>query len=245
VTAQLTMVCEAPADFETAAGLADRIVCDCVDWISSNVIDFYRQWRGWQEDAHYILWREVPVLARRLHVQPRGHFAGRPGDLDAFAARRALTLLLIAEARPSAAFLIRDSDGLLDRQLGLEQARATIGDERLRVVIGVAHTKRECWVLAGFVPRDDAERTRLAALRSELGFEPTTNSERLTAKHEQDKKSAKRVLRLLVDNDRNRERECMMQTELSILRENGSGCGLTSFLSEVQSKLVPIFGVKN
>jgi hypothetical protein len=123
----------------------------------------------------------------------------------------------------------------------LEQARTSIGGGLPQVIIGVAHTKLECWILAGFVPQDTAETARLVELRSELGFEPTGNSERLTAKHDQDKRSAKRVLRLLSEDDRSRERECMMQTELSILRQNGIECGLAAYLDEVEAKLVPLF----
>jgi len=82
------------------------------------------------------------------------------------------------------------------------------------VVLAIPHTKRECWVLAGFEPRDEPERHRLVEARRDLGFDPTTRADRLTAQKEQAKTSAKRVLGYLTNSDAARERACWAETDL-------------------------------
>jgi len=136
--------------------------------------------------------------------------------------------------------LLRDSDGNLDRRDGLRQAREA-EPWRFKVIIGFAHTKRECWHLAGFEPKDDVERERLEKERQYLGFDPRTKSHELTAKHdhETDKRSAKRVLRALTATNLERELECL--AVLSALRRNGQENGLRAFLDELETVLVPMF----
>jgi hypothetical protein len=98
--------------------------------------------------------------------------------------------------KPEAILLIRDDDRDTERRRGFEQART---DARLDipVVIGFASTKRECWVLAGFDPRDEDETRSLDELRRELGFDPRTQAENLTAHRDHHELSAKPVLAAL------------------------------------------------
>ena len=89
-----------------------------------------------------------------------------------------------------AVLLIRDDDRQVDRRRGLEQVRHA-SPLAERIVIGLAHTKRECWVLAGFEARDDQERELLAEIRRELGFDPCIQAEQLTAIHDHDKRAVR------------------------------------------------------
>jgi hypothetical protein len=102
------------------------------------------------------LWRDVPELARQARFPPHGHYGGQPGANEAALAWKALGLLNQPVNKPEAIQLIRDDDRDTGRRRGFGQART---DARLDipVVIGFASTKRECWVLAGFDPRDEAE----------------------------------------------------------------------------------------
>lgn len=141
--------------------------------------------------------------------------------------------------------LVRDDDRETERGPGLEQARQQWQQSKMpeRIVIGLAHCKRESWVLAGFDPVDASEEDRLREVRKDLGFDPRTMAHELTAKHDDDKRSAKRIVTILLGNDPKREREsqCVEQTDLQILRDRSERTGLRDYLEEVQARLVPIF----
>ena len=66
--------------------------------------------------------------------------------------------------------------------------------------------------------RRSRKRALLAEIRQELGFDPRERAEQLTAIHDHDKRSAKRVLRHLVQGDPDREAACWKETSLQLLR---------------------------
>lgn len=235
------MVCEAQADFHTAATLADRVLCERIEWIEVAVIDSYRRYRGASDAAPYLIWAHVKSAAQSLGRRVHGHFDGRPGDLDALAARKAIQVALTQFADAKAIFLIRDSDKLTARTAGLNQAREEMHAATPAIVIGVAHCKREAWHLAGFEARQAAEQQLLDDLRQELGFHPCERSHELAAKHDHDKQSAKRVLSLLVGADRDREMECTAATSLALLKDRGRENGLGDYLTEIEVRITPLF----
>ncbi|HYG61181.1 MAG TPA: hypothetical protein VEL74_01255 [Thermoanaerobaculia bacterium] len=124
--------------------------------------------------------------------------------------------------------------------MGLEQAR----QERpwpFRVILGVAHPKREAWVIAGFEPRNTREEARLEEVRRELAFDPRVQSETLSAKAPGVPKNAKRVLDALVGGDSDREAACWTECGLDVLAERGRLSGLAGYLDEIRRELVPLF----
>jgi hypothetical protein len=189
------VVCEARADFLTSSELADRVLCDSIDWVEPEMLEHHRSYKGHASEGPFLTWMRVKTLARDLGIRPRGFIGGEPADLDAAQARRSLIFIESKWPGMDAVLLIRDDDRRVDRRRGLEQARA-VSPLHDRIVIGLAHTKRECWVLAGFEPCNDQERALLAEIRQELGFDPREQAEQLTAIHDHDKRSAKRVLRV-------------------------------------------------
>jgi len=240
----LAVVCEADADRRTATGLADRMLCREVDWIEPEILDGHRRWQGLEEEgSSHLEWRQVKEHARSRGLKAHGHFTGEPGEPDAYAARRAL--LLLNARPPDAVVLVRDTDGQEERRRGLEQARA--GQPRtgqpwpFPVLLAVAHPKREAWVLAGFEPRSEAENTSLAQCRQEFGFDPRLRSEELFAKTPGAPRDAKRVVRLLVGETYDREQSCWADCPLEDLTERGRLNGLTDYLEEVRTRLVPLF----
>lgn len=240
------VVCEAAADFRTATGLAERVISEHVDWIDGEILTTCPLWCGLDRASPYLLWKDVKDLAREAGIRSHGHFGSHPAEPaepDAHAAQRALRLLKWKNAgRPlDGVLLIRDDDGDPRRRAGLEQARKEEHDLQDRVVIGLAHCKRECWVLAGYDPADAHEEALLAEVRAELGFDPRKGSHQLTAKHDRDKRSAKGVLDALTRGDLEREARCWERAPMDILRVRGSETGLADFLEQVQSRLVPIF----
>lgn len=235
----LGFVGEAQADFLTGSRLADRVLCAGVDWIEDEVLDDYRTWVGVEEGQHTLLWRAVKGIARQRGVKAHGHFGGEAGLPAARTARLALLLFAGLKASPEAVLLVRDTDGDTRRMQGLAQAR----DDRpwpFQVVIGAAHTKRECWVLAGFDPQDADEEARLTAEQTDLGFDPREHAEELTAKHDGDKRSAKRVVDVLTSSDATREAACL-EADLEALKSRGGGTGLSAYLGEVEERVLPLF----
>ena len=242
------VVCEAAADFRTATGLAERIIREHVDWVNDHLLATCPLWLGADQTRPYLLWTEVPKLASDAGIPPiHGHFDGRPAEPDARTALRALRLLKLRNAgRPlDGVLLIRDDDRDTRRRTGLEQGRVAEPDLRDRVVIGLAHCKRECWVLAGFDPSGSEEERLLKAVRDEFGFDPRTRAHDLTAKHDTDKRSAKRVLGVLTQGNTDREAACWKEAPLATLRERGRESGLVEFMDEVISRLIPLFASRH
>lgn len=242
----LVVVCEADADRRTACGLADRVLCQEVPWIEPASLADHRSWRGLEAGTTYLKWSQAGNLFRKSGLKAHGHFDGRPGAPDALAARRVLLLLRKAELIPDAVVLVRDSDGDARRQSGLEQARAEWAssvppEESFPIVIGLAHPKREAWVLAGFEPQDKEEGERLLALRRELGFDPRLRAHQLLASETGALHDAKRVLAVLIGSRAEREEICWTECRLELLEERGDESGLTAYAREVRERLVPLF----
>ncbi len=245
----LVVVCEARADFITASNLADRVFCESIDWMEAKILEYSRHYEGLTNDQPYLKWTDAKALSKDAGIRPRGFIAvegepPKPPDLDARQAQRAIRLIESRWPEVGGILLIRDDDRKTERRAGLEQAR---GESSLsaRIVIGLAHTKRECWVLAGFEPGDEKETDLLAKARQKLGFDPRLHAERLTAIHDHDTRSAKGVLKELSSDDHGREAQCWQVTLLALLKERGTGTGLSDYLREVEERLVPILCGRN
>ncbi len=234
------VVCEASADRDLSTGLADRVLLEEVEWIEPVSLDLHRHWRGLNDSESHLEWHWVPGLARQQNLRAHGHFRGEPGALDAAIARKALLLLARSERPPDAVVMVRDTDGEEDRRRGLEQAR-TVAPWPFQIVLGLPHTKRECWILAGFDPSSENEEATLTELRSELGFDPRFQAQSLIAAEPQTLKNAKRVLQRLLAGSRDREEVCWRDCDLALLAERGRSTGLADYLEEIRTRLVPIF----
>jgi hypothetical protein len=239
VVCLFVVVCEAAPDFETATQLADRVVCGDVKWLEPEILDSLRQWRNEIKGGARLYWRSIRNFADDANIHIHGHFQGIPGEPDAASARFAIRVALHHYPSAAAILLIRDTDNQPSRVHGLNQARQAHGDQP-PIVIGAAKTKRECWHLAGFEPLDEDETALLMAERKGLGHCPCEQSHELTASHETDPRSAKRVLRVLTNGEYDRQRTCISETSLDKLKQRGSGNGLAEFLNEVSNKLSPL-----
>lgn len=236
----IVVVCEASADFQLASTLADRVLCERVEWIEADLLPHLRAYRGLSESEAFLRWDRADDEARARNIRVHGGFPDGPAELEAKMVRRAIRLVRFVVGDDTLMVLIRDDDDQRPRRLGFEQARSHAKRPEL-IVVGIAHTKRECWVLAGFDPTNESEQERLEAERQTLGFDPRDHADRLTAKHDEDKLSAKRVLAMLTNSDRNRETACWNEASLNILRQRGEKTGLDDYLSEVAERLVPHF----
>lgn len=242
---KICIVFEANADAELGCRLADRILVDCIDWLREEpaLLQYQREWFT-EFEGRQFRWDSIDDIGREMNIRVRGYEDGEKNHPDFKAAVRALQVIRNLFDDVAAVVLIRDADDQSDREDGLKQARDRYKDkpEFSKVVIGCAKTKRECWVLSGFVPCNDSEIKRLAEERQCLGFNPVEKSHELTAKHSEtsDKRSAKRVLTKLTKSDFQREEECWTKTPLDKLRANGETNGLSAYLKEVEDILVPL-----
>lgn len=251
--ARLLVCCEAPADFKTVAGLVERVIREKgPDWLRDlleapvagpeHVLD----WRGDPEGRSFFDIHKVADYARQLGIRPaRGHFNGAPGAAGALMARtffQVVRELVQRGNKVDAVLFVWDMDDQgNDRRRGLNQAR----DEARKfmpfgIVLGCPDPMKEAWVLAGFEPTTDAERSELAQLRQELGFNPCEEAHRLEAKQEQAKRNPKRVLDALTGGDSERESLCWTSAPLDRLMARGKFNGLAEFLGEVEQTLLPI-----
>jgi hypothetical protein len=241
VSLQFAVVYEAPADFQTATELADRVLVESIDWLEEDHVAYQRTWLQ-EANGVSLAWKNVGKSALKEGINAIGFFDGAPVEPDAQAARRAIRYLRHVIPDLAGVLLIRDQDDQPERRAGLEQAR---GEEegRLPVVVGLAVVERECWVISGFDPQDGVETERLATERQTLGFDPRERSHELTAcKDDKAKRSPKRVLHALCGGDADRERRCWRETTLATLRDRGPQNGMGAFLDEVRKNLASLIG---
>ncbi|AEI63124.1 hypothetical protein [Corallococcus macrosporus] len=237
------VVCEAPADQQTACTIADRVISAEVDWVQPEFRDTFYRWSGVgaSPDVKFVRWQKVREESALLSIRPLfGRFGGEAGKPDALMTRRALLLFASLKRLPDAVVLVRDSDGDASRRDGLEQARSAY-DWPFSVVIALAEPKREAWVLSGFEPKGHNEGTRLQRLKERLSVDPLIKSHELDASTHGAKTDIKRALRELTQDDQLRELQCIEDSTLDLLKQRGAKNGLADFMKEVQERLVPIF----
>ena len=254
------MVCESEADFRTARTLVERTLSHHVTWADADLLASCPLWSRLVEDREYLTWiQDVPRLAKELGVRHLGHLrdeanqSSSPAFSDAKAAVKALNVVrrLLDEQRPSepvVVFLIRDLDNDRERERGLDQARKHVAAKArdfADIVIGVANTKRECWVLAALDCATDTRAETHAAFHRQLGFDPLEESERLTSRSAGDLQNVKHLLSELLGANSSPERvehelSALKTAPLETLSRRGKGNGLAAFLGEVESRVVPL-----
>lgn len=236
----LGVVSEAMSDQQIARGLAERVFLERIDWLDGQSLTDLCHWRGFEEGTDYLSWsrKTIEHLIKGLGIVAHGRFTGA---FDQRLARLALLLFSSLERLPDAVIFVRDTDNVDERVPSLDRARRA-DKWKFPVVLATPHTKRECWVLNGFEPRDHSEESALRNVRQKLKFDPRLEAERLTAKGKKGKKNAKLVLKqdLGVEPASAREDACWQETDLDVLRKRGDKTLLAAYLQEVVDRLVPI-----
>lgn len=237
---QFVVVSEARADFTIATDLADRVLVAEIGWMEEGLLDSQRQWVGEDSPGCQLAWTSVAHGARSLGIRAQGHFNGEPGLADARAARRAILYVLHRFEVVDAILLIRDMDDQDERRQGLEQARGADRSGKT-IIIGVADSERECWVISGFVPENETEAQMVQKETQRLGTNPCLNSHELTAcKRDYELRSPKRVLKVLTSDNWDRQLKCWRVTALKRLGDRGQANGLAEYLTETRQRLVPL-----
>lgn len=233
------VVSEARADFMLATELADRVFVEAIHWLDEVYLDSERKWVGKEPDGLPLTWGSIPKQAEKLGMKlPHGHFDNDSAKREANSARRAINYSRKLFPQADAILLIRDQDNQPKCRDGLQQARDS--SHQITIVIGVAVIERESWVLSGFDTEADAESLKLLGEMEKLAFHPCDYAHRLTANKDHEIRSPKRVLKVLTDDNWERQRRCWVETPLASLKNRGQDNGLAEYLKEVHARLVPL-----
>jgi hypothetical protein len=231
--------------FRIVTALVDDALVTGVAWLR-DVLDGCRQWRGLHDGEPWYRYspddaNELrPVTIDGVTIKPQGRIAGEPLKREAGLWRKVLLLFCHRDPRPEIVVLARDLDGHPDRRDGIDQVCSGLAWP-FAIVAATPEPEIEGWIVSGFTPRGDDERTRLEHLRRELSFDPTVHSHRLTSHPNHVPTDAKRVLSHLCQDDGEREHACL---ERSVLHERGEHNGARSFLDDVDRRVLPAFGSK-
>ena len=210
--------------------------CSTVDHVRDNVETL--QFVDLEGNPGWTLNRDLEAIrgrhGKRIGLHPRGMVgnAARAYRIVRFAQmlrREALTILVIAY----------DRDGHSDEHALLPgvQAAASGTDS---VVVAEAQPEFDAWVLCGFVPADDLEKTRLGewiARLAKRGLHPIATPEKLTSNVSGDERDAKKLVQALLGlSSQAKVNEprvlACLDRPLDELRKNGAGTGLPEFLDD-------------
>jgi len=234
---EVLVVCEAPADFRIATDLADRVCqAHAPDWATDILLDL-RTWRGVEPNSSFSIWSKIGELAKQQRVRVVGR---RPNHSADYAQTRK-ALLLAHKLKIQVAILIRDADSQTEnRRSGMEKAQQD-SSQTLTVIIGLANSKREAWVLNGFEPCNKQEQQKFADLNKTVGFDVCCESHRLRTIRDEgsSKRHPKKVLDELTDGVYERECSCWQETSLEILLERGKQTGLSDYLEAIRTQFIP------
>lgn len=234
---RLGITAESPGDARLVSGVGDAVAIEAAHWVDGHP-EAFRTWCGLGHEAFL----DIHAATRRAEAQgvrTFGHFQDGPGRLDAQLYRNVFALFADEDDRPDVVVVSHDTDQDGERLAGFQQA-ARERKWGFTAVHAAAHPEHEAWLLAAFVPQNDAERAALAKLRQELGFDPTKDAGELKSGDETAKRDAKRILALLCDHAEARER--LLATPLDVLRERGVPSRLTAFLTDFRAAIGPHLG---
>ncbi|MDJ1168464.1 hypothetical protein PMG71_03375 [Roseofilum sp. BLCC_M154] len=247
---EFIVIVEARADAELGTKLAERVFLETVEWLDSDQLPYYFQWRGLKEGTEFSCWKDIKVIIdffkQELGYKPPRFLGGKGAKLktDGAAARKILNLVrfLQRQREIKAILFIRDLDNQPERRQHLEDVRSEEISKKpqLEIIIGTPDRNREAWVLNGFIPGDAQERELLEDMVKKLSFDPCLEAYKLRSPEPQELRNAKSVLYKLTRNDYSREQQCWEATDLEVLRERGENTGLASYLCEIETWLIPI-----
>jgi hypothetical protein len=252
MTARVLVFAEDSLGMALARDLCDRVVVERDTswlrdlWGDRAIREGQRIWAGVDLGAPWTTWSEAKELAQRHKLVVPG-FGQRGYEQVAYrTARLAAYLAVKLQPAPGLVFFCFDTDGDETRadQMRAGVERAKVGG--LPVTLAVMHQESEAWVVAGFVPENGAEESTLRQLKSELGFDPTSEPHRLTPKRKTDLRDAKRVCECLIPegslSDSDRAQRCWLDTPLEDLERRGAKTGLPEYLAAVKATVLPALG---
>ncbi len=208
-----------------------------VEWIERENLDVFRSWHDF-EGADWLPLKQVSERCRNrfgANFRVAGHFGGQPGEADALSIRKLLAYLAEEDPLPAIVVVARDTDHS-ERRDGFAQAKHA-RTWPFEVVGAHAIPEVEAWLICTWTPAGESDEERRAELRHLLGFDPVTRSHELTSTSPS-KKDAKATLARLEAGGRS-ARHCFENSPLEELEQHGSHNGLTTFIGDLRTTLVP------
>lgn len=233
MTRRLTaaVLCEASADFRLAKCLVER--CFEITGLAHSDIEFI----DFTAHAKFCTFRDVGLFFKAHHktTNPNSFLRSRFKGIPDTSGDRGPVMKfseLPSVARADILIITRDIDSRPERRSDIESIVEFLQDRAKLVAWGVADRCRESWVLSGFVPDAEHEKTAYQAWRKQLSFDPLEAPEKLQGDHHP--RSAKAGLKKLTNGSPQREEQCWESTPLEHLQSHGEGNGLASFLKRLQ-----------
>lgn len=249
---RIVVVAEAEADRRMVCGLIDRkIAHHAPDWFDRDdaaaQLDALRVWCGLEPGVLFTRWNSLKYLSQPGSDKAPGLRALGFGPLqgqgyDRPSMRKALIHFKLMQPPADALVISRDLDGQHtdERRASLEEGASEINSDGVCICLAIQNPMREAWLLNGFDLKTPTERKVFESERAAIGFDPCCQAERLSTADESALRSAKRVLRVLSGDNREREEACWLESEWPVLRERGLKTGLTAFLDAVKDRLVQL-----
>jgi hypothetical protein len=242
---RIAVIAEAEADRRQICEMIDRKICHhAPDWWEEDQLEIERVYCGLLPGTPFTKWADLRKIQAPNALRSGGFIGfgrGQNRRFDYALGRKALNHCVLTHPNMDAVVLVRDMDQQPDeRRASLVQAESEFSSVALTVILALPRSKREAWVLNGFMPLHADEAAKLDSVRSELSFDPCERAEKLYAMKTGAKRDAKRVLACLIGDDPEREAKCWCDTDWNILRKRGTGSGLTQFLKDVKERLVPL-----
>ncbi|MFN3199068.1 MAG: hypothetical protein ACE366_11775 [Bradymonadia bacterium] len=121
---QIFIVCEASADADTVKVLADRVICEVIDWIDPDTLQYSRTWCERSGQSH-LKWTQLKKdwKAHNPHRHVHGKYGGSEKG-EHIQARKAIILIFETQPDVDALILSRDTDAISARRKAFEDARA-------------------------------------------------------------------------------------------------------------------------
>lgn len=250
---EFVVIVESSADARTATKLADRILVQKIDWLDAEMLQHLYQWSGLEGDTENSCWKNIDDITKRLADKFKFPTirSNKKFKSDGQSANKIIKLISFLQYKQKreikAVIFMRDLDNQPQRREHIEQARLEQIDRqpKLAIIIGTADRMREAWVLNGFIPSNQEETRILEDIKTELTFNPCEESHRLRSNswEEPDRiRNPKVVVEKLTGGKMEREQECWEDTPLELLRKNGVHTGLTTYINEIEERLIPIIG---
>jgi hypothetical protein len=249
---EVVVIVESAADARTATKLAERVLLEKVDWLEPELLQHLCRWSGLKAETEHSCWSDINNIidwAKKSDLRiPKFLGHSKTGALKADGAAAMKILNLIGVLKKSreirAVVFIRDLDNQPERRKGIEQARSEHIDQqpKLEIIIGTADRMREAWVLNGFVPLNDTEKEILKEIKNELSFDPCEEAHQLRSNSRTEPervRNPKVVVENLTKGDFSREQQCWEKTSLDLLRKRGKETGLTTYIEEIEQRLIP------
>ncbi len=241
---QIVIACEHDSDARVAKGYATRIMLEQIDWFEDLSQEAYPTWVGVLPNSDYLRWASIDQLYKdsRLPAILGVKMDGQPPKPEAVTTLKALRLA--ERLKPRATVLMRDLDWQPERREGLLQGRdefrrKTPNISNMTVVIGTPDRYREAWLLVGFEAKNKREEKELEKIKAEVeSFDPLQEPHRLRDAPGKPR-CAKDIWNRLAQSDATRETSCWERTPFDVLHARGAGCGLSAFLTEIETHLVP------